>query len=413
MASDMSAASRRRLQARLERLSYQQLVALALDQADVTDEGERLAEQHLFSAGAAAASTSNALANSCFRHLADIGELCFVLRFAEARSPGTKKPWLRRDDGLLGDDDAFCVALVCHSFYAAVSAVHPPIDGQSHRGHTAAYHNKRFLTTRRGACMSVALLRWATEQCHLPLTPRICRAAAAENQLEALKWARAAGCEWNETTCEAASEGGHFELLHWAYTHNAPTSTRCATLALWEAGEHGSFDEKGHYKKNGLNGPSDHHRVFKWLTGDTTDVLAAGVSVMTGVVRKVPWVGHYSLRASLGNEGEESQLDFGGIPYWGQMGHLMHACADQWDVSPRELVFWLRHPGCGEGDEVRVDILDTAVTLRIDTESDPEDVPMLVAYFVDESDTIDESDESEGSEEGEESIGNLNALYSA
>ena len=174
------------LQARLEKLSYQQLIALAVDQARAI-EGLRVAEQHLFRASALAA--SNALADSCFRHLDDIGSLSFVMSFGE--------------HGLLEEDDAFRYALVCHSFYAAVCTEHPPIDRPSH-----AYHRKRFLTRRRSVVRSVSLLRWAIEQCKLALTPRICKSAAQANQLESLKWARDAGCEWNKSTCEAASEGG-------------------------------------------------------------------------------------------------------------------------------------------------------------------------------------------------------------
>jgi hypothetical protein len=31
-----------------------------------------------------------------------------------------------------------------------------------------------------------------------------------------LQWANAKGCPWNESTCDAAAEGNHLELLQWA-----------------------------------------------------------------------------------------------------------------------------------------------------------------------------------------------------
>jgi len=60
-----------------------------------------------------------------------------------------------------------------------------------------------------------------------------------------LKWAKAQGCAWDVSTCQAAAAHGHEELLEWAYTQNAPLDTHCATLAFW----------------------GGHARTFAWLTG--------------------------------------------------------------------------------------------------------------------------------------------------
>ena len=34
-----------------------------------------------------------------------------------------------------------------------------------------------------------------------------------------MQWVREKGCEWNERTCQLASEEGHLEILQWARDH--------------------------------------------------------------------------------------------------------------------------------------------------------------------------------------------------
>ena len=40
--------------------------------------------------------------------------------------------------------------------------------------------------------------------------------------LEVLKWARAHGCPWDESTCAKAAMNGHLEVLQWARAHGCP-----------------------------------------------------------------------------------------------------------------------------------------------------------------------------------------------
>jgi hypothetical protein len=37
-----------------------------------------------------------------------------------------------------------------------------------------------------------------------------------------LKWARENGCPWDESTCDAAADGGHLEVLKWARENGCP-----------------------------------------------------------------------------------------------------------------------------------------------------------------------------------------------
>jgi hypothetical protein len=45
----------------------------------------------------------------------------------------------------------------------------------------------------------------------------ICEQAALHGALNILKWMRENNCPWDEYTCTNAAEGGHLELLQWAY----------------------------------------------------------------------------------------------------------------------------------------------------------------------------------------------------
>jgi len=44
----------------------------------------------------------------------------------------------------------------------------------------------------------------------------VCRTAAGEGRLQALRWARALGCPWDSWVCRFAAFGGHLEVLQWA-----------------------------------------------------------------------------------------------------------------------------------------------------------------------------------------------------
>jgi hypothetical protein len=40
--------------------------------------------------------------------------------------------------------------------------------------------------------------------------------------LEVLKWLHNQGYPWDESTCDAAAEGGHLATLQWAREHQCP-----------------------------------------------------------------------------------------------------------------------------------------------------------------------------------------------
>ena len=50
----------------------------------------------------------------------------------------------------------------------------------------------------------------------------MCNYAAEGGCLSVLKWARAAGCPWNEWTCAKAAKNGHLAVLHWARFQRCP-----------------------------------------------------------------------------------------------------------------------------------------------------------------------------------------------
>ena len=46
-----------------------------------------------------------------------------------------------------------------------------------------------------------------------------------------LKWLHARGCPWDETTCSAAAEAGHLEVLQWACKNGCPWDKQACTEA--------------------------------------------------------------------------------------------------------------------------------------------------------------------------------------
>ena len=59
-----------------------------------------------------------------------------------------------------------------------------------------------------------------------------CARAAADGNLEALKWLRASGAAWDTKMCSAAAPGGHLEVLKWAREHDCPwDATTCKSAA--------------------------------------------------------------------------------------------------------------------------------------------------------------------------------------
>eukprot|EP00543_Licmophora_paradoxa_P005076 CAMPEP_0202445344 /NCGR_PEP_ID=MMETSP1360-20130828/4181_1 /ASSEMBLY_ACC=CAM_ASM_000848 /TAXON_ID=515479 /ORGANISM="Licmophora paradoxa, Strain CCMP2313" /LENGTH=275 /DNA_ID=CAMNT_0049061569 /DNA_START=586 /DNA_END=1410 /DNA_ORIENTATION=+ len=50
----------------------------------------------------------------------------------------------------------------------------------------------------------------------------VCEYAAKNRNVDALKWARLKGCEWDRFTCAAAAEFGNLEVLKWARQNGCP-----------------------------------------------------------------------------------------------------------------------------------------------------------------------------------------------
>jgi|TARA_B110000967_G_scaffold113500_2_gene116095 hypothetical protein len=62
---------------------------------------------------------------------------------------------------------------------------------------------------------------------------KTCAAAAAGEHLDILKWLRDWGCPWDATTCQNAADGGHLEVLQWARENGCQWG---AWACPWKAG---------------------------------------------------------------------------------------------------------------------------------------------------------------------------------
>jgi hypothetical protein len=65
------------------------------------------------------------------------------------------------------------------------------------------------------------LLQWARAN-GCPWDEAICACAAENGHLLLLQWARANGCPWDEAICACAAENGHLLLLQWAHANGCP-----------------------------------------------------------------------------------------------------------------------------------------------------------------------------------------------
>jgi hypothetical protein len=65
------------------------------------------------------------------------------------------------------------------------------------------------------------VIKWARDN-GAPWGVWTCACAAKKGHLEVLKWAREEGCPWDEWTCIDAAERRHFEVLKWAIDNGAP-----------------------------------------------------------------------------------------------------------------------------------------------------------------------------------------------
>ena len=84
------------------------------------------------------------------------------------------------------------------------------------------------------SCMvtRIETLKWAfANAIHARIDKKVCAHAAQGGHLEVLKWAKAYGCPWNESTCVNAAKNGHLEVLKWALTYYVFAYTRGRMVA--------------------------------------------------------------------------------------------------------------------------------------------------------------------------------------
>jgi len=134
----------------------------------------------------------------------------------------------------------------------------------------------------------------------------ICSSAAEGGHLDLLKWAYANGCQWNEETCWRAARGGHLTLLKWAVKLGCPFGY-CATTAAAAGG---------------------HLKVLQWLhaKGCPWGASTCSAAAACGHMEILEWA-----RAS-------------GCPW------SVDTCAAAAEEGHLEILQWLRANGC-EWDE--------------------------------------------------------------
>ena len=76
------------------------------------------------------------------------------------------------------------------------------------------------------------LFEWALGKQACKLKTLYCCRAAENGNIDILKWLRAQGCPWSESTLGAAAMNGHTDIVHWAFFHDAPyNNLTCACAA--------------------------------------------------------------------------------------------------------------------------------------------------------------------------------------
>ena len=114
---------------------------------------------------------------------------------------------------LVGEEYAFCVALVCRTFARL----------QRERMRRRLPEGAPLYSTPVQAVVtSVRLCAWAKDT-GCPWNASICAFAALEGNFEVLQWAKTNGCAWDWRTYEWAGKAGHLQLQQWAIDHGCPT----------------------------------------------------------------------------------------------------------------------------------------------------------------------------------------------
>ena len=138
------------------------------------------------------------------------------------------------------EEDALCAALVCTTFRDVLFA--QPRHALRPAG--KPYAGKRIVTSVAGVASSAGRLAWVRGEFLGSAAPswlgrwdrRTCEHLASVGALEALRWARANGCEWNVYTCYEAARGGHLKVLQWARANGCEWGARTCSAAA--AGGH-------------------------------------------------------------------------------------------------------------------------------------------------------------------------------
>ena len=298
------------------------------------------------------------------------------------------------EDGMLDEDDALAAALVCHAFYAATCTSHEVIEKPRH-----SHNNKRFLTRRCSVVRTVSLARWATEQCGLRMSTRLCKSAASIDQRTVLEWLWQNDCPWDESAAEAAAAAGHLQMLEWLFSHNAPLSAHSATLALW----------------------GGHLLCHRYLVGDFglhqyehAQELPERLP-LSGQLPKVAWRSFYKMEAHAHPDLHPflHPLDHTialTVTTLTPMGNVMRSAFDHWGLTLFRRFRWEFEDAAGE--RLPLDPLDSSATLRIDTQSD-DPVQVFVSFKPqaeqgeeddddDDDDVDDEEEEDDDDEEDDE-----------
>ncbi|CAB9530144.1 ankyrin repeat protein [Seminavis robusta] len=114
--------------------------------------------------------------------------------------------------------------------------------------------------------MPILNLKWARAN-GCPWNESTCSDAASPGHLEILKWARANGCPWNAYTCAKAALHGHLGVLKWARENGCSWNENTCSWAAW----HGHFEtlrwalENGCPWDEGRYGGSNKPEVIQWL----------------------------------------------------------------------------------------------------------------------------------------------------
>ncbi|KAL6073140.1 Ankyrin repeat-containing domain [Balamuthia mandrillaris] len=98
------------------------------------------------------------------------------------------------------------------------------------RWYACTLAEKRNKLDARVARSGLSLFRWALEN-GCPYTPRLCRLAAKDGQLDVLQWVQEQGWSLPADTCSLAANKGHYHLVKWAFSVGCPLKASVCSAA--------------------------------------------------------------------------------------------------------------------------------------------------------------------------------------